>query len=87
MLCCPLEYGVLRLSSIEWTSIGNELYTGHISLRDFYLSRSVCPASLHDVQICKIAVTDHLGEDILVPTMFCSAEEVGVSSLLILLAL
>ena len=71
---------MLRLSSIEWTSLGNEILTGHISARDLNLSLMACPPSLHGIQICKVRVTDHLGEDILVPSMLCSAEEVGVSS-------
>ena len=56
------------------------MLAGRIFLRDFYLSRIECPPSLHSLQICKIRVTDYLGEDILVPTMFCSAEKVCVSS-------
>jgi hypothetical protein len=61
---------------LSWTQLGNELRTGHLFLQDFRVLINYGPPSLHDINICKILVLDHLGENIPVPTMFCSTSSV-----------
>jgi hypothetical protein len=72
------RYGI---SSISWEDIGNELRAGHVSLEEFrtYLSQGPASTSLHSIQVTKILVIDHLGQNIPVPTMFCSTWEVRLS--------
>lgn len=51
---------------------------GHVALRDFRTLVKHGPHSLRDIRICKVLVMDHLGDNIPVPTMFCSSWRVGI---------
>jgi hypothetical protein len=66
------------ISSIVWEDLGNELRAGRISLDEFrtYLNQGPATASLRNIQVTKILVMDHLGQNIPIPTMFCSTWEV-----------
>jgi hypothetical protein len=67
------------ISSIVWDDLGNELRAGRVSLGEFraYLNQGPATASLHNIQVTNILVMDHLGQNIPIPTMFCSTWEVG----------
>ena len=72
----------LRLS-VAWMDIGNDLCTGHVSLRKFHtLLRQHIP-SLQHIQLETLSVVDHLGQNIPVPTMFCSTWKVTLSLLFV----
>ena len=62
--------------SNSWQEVGNRLCVGSMSIHEFsaFLQQGLLP--LHHVQLSKIIVLDHLGQNILVPTMFCSAWKV-----------
>ena len=57
--------------------LGNGLQEGQISLRDFNSFWRQGPPSLHHIKLDKITVEDHLGRNIPVPTILCSAWQVG----------
>jgi hypothetical protein len=56
--------------------LGNELTAGHVSLKELHLRLKQHSSSLHHIKINTVQVVDHLGEIILVPTIFCSTWKV-----------
>jgi hypothetical protein len=58
---------------MAWENLGHKLRAGSVSLKEFRAFFSQGPASLHDIQVTSINVVDHLGENIPVPTIFCSS--------------
>jgi hypothetical protein len=76
----PLTQCMIRCNySISWTELGNELRTSRLFLSDFRAAVNYGPHSLHDVQVSRVLVIDHLGERLLVPTIFFSSWKVGTS--------
>lgn len=69
---------VTGISSIFKEDRGNGLRAGHVSLEEFstYFSQGPASASLRNIQVTKILVMDHLGQNIPVPITFCSTWEV-----------
>ena len=66
------------ISSIVWDDFGNGLRAGRVSLGEFrtFLNQKPVTASLRNIQVSKILVMDHLGQNIPIPTMFCATWEV-----------
>jgi hypothetical protein len=67
----------MEISRLAWEDLGNKLHTGRVTLNEFrgYLRGS---ASLHDIQVLKVLIVDHLGKRIPVPVMFCSSWKVHI---------
>lgn len=68
----------MGIPSIFREDLGNGLRAGRASLEEFstYFRQGPASASLRNIQVTKILVMDHLGQNIPVPTMFCSTWEV-----------
>lgn len=62
----------------------NELRTGGIFLPGFREAVNYGPPTLHDIQVRKIIVVDHLGENIPVPEIFFSNRRVAFHLIAIL---
>jgi hypothetical protein len=56
--------------------LGNGLRAGRVSLRDFFACLGEGPNFLCHIRVNSILVVDHLGQNIPVPTNFCSTWEV-----------
>jgi hypothetical protein len=67
------------MGSVTWEDLGNNLCAGRVSLKDFRKYFSQGPASLHDIQVIKVQIVDHLGQNIPVPIAFCSSWNVRLS--------
>ena len=63
----------MSVTRITWEDLGNDLRSGRISFKEFCTYFAGGPASLHDIQVPKVWVVDHLGQNISVPTFFCSS--------------
>ena len=59
-----------------WRELGNQLCCGRISIDMFYMSIRQRLPSLSHIQLESVSVTDHLGRNLPVPTMFCSTWKV-----------
>jgi hypothetical protein len=60
--------------------LANGLRAGHVSLKDFYAYLKQGPTYLHNIQVDKVLVVDHLGRNIPVPAIFCSTWKVSCFS-------
>src|SRR6202020_1980643 len=69
-------YRSWETSSITWEDLGNKLHAGCVSLKEFRAYLSQGPASLNDIPVIKLHIVGHLGQNILVPIMFCSSWKV-----------
>lgn len=70
-----LKQYVLRLRA-SWHEFVNCMRVGSLSPQDVIRLLRQGPPSLGHIQLNKIIVVDHLGRNIPVPTIFCSAWEV-----------
>jgi hypothetical protein len=61
------------------------LRAGRVSLREFLARLKEGSDFLHDIQIHKVLVVDHLGRNIPVPIVFCSSWKVSFSVLIYVL--
>ncbi|KIM76410.1 hypothetical protein PILCRDRAFT_649108 [Piloderma croceum F 1598] len=64
---------LMALNSVSWTEFGNRLHAGRFPLMDFLSYLRQGPSFLRYIQVHTVLVVDHLGQNIPVPTMFCSS--------------
>jgi hypothetical protein len=62
--------------SVSWGSLMDELRTNHTSIEELEALLNQGPAVLRHIQVDKVIVVNHLGQNIPVPTIFCSRWEV-----------
>ena len=62
--------------SVEWTKFGNQLPRGLASVHTFSACLKQRLPFLHHIPLNAVRVVDHLGQNIPVPTLFCSTWEV-----------
>lgn len=62
--------------SVTWIELGNDLRSGHIPLSTFYKSLRERLPPLRYIQLESVLVVDHLGQNMPIPTIFCSTWKV-----------